>query len=147
MADLPIRTSQRGFNYHAPIPSEYGGHITVSESSAANGPHIWVRAVCPADLNHPDGPTVETAMHLTADNAWLLARQLAAAVVGHYHGDARPSDADSLLNRVIMVEALPDLDSAGSGVPFDPRDVAEHMSADLARRGFVLIYVGTEELP
>lgn len=90
MNDLPVHTSPRGLDYHADIPSDDGGHISVSESSAADGPYVWVRAQCPVDLNDPDGDTVETAMHLTADSAWMLARQLAATVAGHYQGDARP---------------------------------------------------------
>lgn len=44
--------------------------------------------------------------------------------------------------RAVLVEALPDLTSAGGGLAFDARDVAEHVATELARRGFVLIHVG-----
>lgn len=142
MTDLPVHTTARGFDFHTPIPSEYGGHITVSESSAADGPHVWVRTQCPVDLNRPDGPTVQTALHLTADNAWMLARQLAATVTRHYQGDARPADAPAI-SRAALSEALPDLTSPGGGLSFDRRDVAEHTAAELARRGFALIHIGT----
>lgn len=82
----PIRT-ERGFTYLPEIPSEYGGHISVAESSAASGPHVWVRAFAPANLNDPSGPTVELPMHLTADNARRVAEQLEATVVEHYQND------------------------------------------------------------
>jgi hypothetical protein len=90
---LTTTTSERGFDHMEPIPSEYGGHITAYESSAASGPHIWLTAVAPVDLNNPNGPTAEAPMHLTAENAWRLAEQLMALVRNHYQGDARPDDA------------------------------------------------------
>ncbi|MFF0822486.1 hypothetical protein ACFYUR_19155 [Micromonospora haikouensis] len=80
-------TTDRGFDRLPPIPSEYGGHISVYESSAADGPHLWVNATAPANLNDPTGPTVEAPMHLTADNARRLAEQLLALVDGHYQNE------------------------------------------------------------
>jgi hypothetical protein len=131
VTDLPVHTSQRGLDYHAPISSEYGGHISVSESSAADGPHIWVRAQCPANLNQPDGDTVETAMHLTADNAWQLARQLAAAVAGHYQGDARPAEHEQHAQQA-LADILGDVrvETGDDALPL------------LAQWGYALINVG-----
>lgn len=88
----PKWTSPRGFDYTAPIQSTYGGEVSASESSSAEGPHIWLWATNPAKLNHPNGPQPkqETAIHLTAENAWRLAEQLMTLVRDHYQGDARP---------------------------------------------------------
>ncbi|WBB94112.1 hypothetical protein [Verrucosispora sp. WMMC514] len=85
-AHLVKTTTGRGFAHLPPIPSEYGGHVTVSESSAADGPHVWLRATCPVDLNNPHGDAKETAMHLTADNAVRVAEQLQQTVRDHYQG-------------------------------------------------------------
>jgi hypothetical protein len=83
-------TSDRGFDFYAAIPSEYGGQVTVSESSAADGPHIWLRAT----EEMPGQPTANTAIHLTAENAWRLADQLRKTVREHYQGDATPDWAN-----------------------------------------------------
>ncbi|WP_431728520.1 hypothetical protein [Verrucosispora sp. TAA-831] len=85
-AHLVKTTTDRGFTHLPPIPSEYGGHVTVSESSAADGPHVWLRATCPVDLNNPHGDAKETAMHLAADNALRVAEQLQQTVREHYQG-------------------------------------------------------------
>lgn len=89
-AHLQEYVSDRNFGFLESVPSEYGGHVSVSESSAASGPHLWLRAVAPVDLNRPDGPTHEAPMHLTAENAWKLAEQIRHLVQHHYRGDARP---------------------------------------------------------
>lgn len=89
---LNVTTSDRGFDFLPPIPSEYGGEVSVSESSAADGPHIWLRAKAPVDLNRPDGEQHEVPIHLTAENAWRLAEQLRYLVEHHYQGDARPEE-------------------------------------------------------
>lgn len=87
---LTATRSDRGFTRLPPIPSEYGGQVAVYESSAAMGPHVWLKATAPVDLNKPDGPMLEAPIHLTADNAWMLADQLRWLVGNHYQGDARP---------------------------------------------------------
>lgn len=58
------------------IESTYGGYIRVYESSAAIGPYIWLLAKCPADMNHPEGPTVEAVAHLALVAAIRLRDQL-----------------------------------------------------------------------
>lgn len=83
---LNATTSDRGFDAYPPIPSEYGGEVRVYESSAASGPHIWLRAT---EAMHGK-PVVDTAVLLTAENAWRLSKQLRALVRDHFQGDATP---------------------------------------------------------
>jgi len=78
------RVSDRGFQSHEPVPSEYGGHVSVYESSAASGPHIWLSAECPENLNDPEGDTIEAVAHLTLENAKLLRDQLTQLIDNHY---------------------------------------------------------------
>ncbi len=79
-------TSDRGFDFLPDIPSEYGGHVAVSESSSAEGPHVWLRS----GEEMPGQPERKTAIHLTAENAWRLSEQLQKLVREHYQGDATP---------------------------------------------------------
>lgn len=83
-------TTDRGFDHMPPIPSSYGGEVRAYESSNASGPHIWLNATVPVNLNQPNGPTLEASLHLTAENAWRLAEQLMVLVRDHYQGDDRP---------------------------------------------------------
>lgn len=93
---LQVTTSDRGFDAYPEIPGESGGHVSVYESSAASGPHIWLTAEAPVKPNDPDGPTVRAPMHLSAENAWRLAEQLQRLVRDHYQGDASPVVVDPL---------------------------------------------------
>lgn len=74
--------------------------VEASESSAALDPGVWLRQRVEVTPMAPDGaitgPTelVETALHLSAEEAWRLAEQLMALVRGHYQGDARPVVAE-----------------------------------------------------
>lgn len=79
--------SDRGFARLPKIPSEYGGDVSVYESAAAMGPHVWLTAKAPKDLNNPDGATVEAPMHSTADNARRLGEQLIQTAMDHYQGN------------------------------------------------------------
>lgn len=84
---LEVERSDRGFKFLPPIASSYpGGEVTVSESSAASWPSIWLRAKAPDNLNEPDGPSHEVPIHLTAGAAWRLAEQLQWLVRNHYQG-------------------------------------------------------------
>ena len=74
----------RGFQRHAPVPSEYGGHIETYESSAASGPHLWVNIECPVDLNNPAGAKKDATVHLPLENAILLRVQLTQLIENHY---------------------------------------------------------------
>src|SRR4051812_2936152 len=81
-----ITTSDRGFAHMPLIPSEYGGHAPVWESSAADGPRLWLRA---HECMYGQ-PPADAAVHLTAEDAWRLSDQLRALVRNHYQGDATP---------------------------------------------------------
>lgn len=81
---LTVVTSERGFARLPSIPSAYGGDVAVYESSAASGPHIWLKLDTPVDLNDPAGPHQESFAHLTAADAAKLADQLRLLVDGHY---------------------------------------------------------------
>lgn len=85
---LAVRRTDRGFAHLPPIPSEYGGDVRVSESSAAMAPHVWLRVECPANLNEPDGPTVEGVAHLTVENAARLAEQVFTVIGNHYQNES-----------------------------------------------------------
>lgn len=92
---IPTVINDRGFDAMPTIPGSYadrvtGSYVDVYESSCAVGPHIWLMATAPVDLNHPDGPAVEAPVHLTAENAWRIAEQLMYLVRNHYQGDATP---------------------------------------------------------
>lgn len=75
----------RGFKSMAEVPSEYGGVVRTRESSAAEGPHIWVVLNdIPVDFNDPGGPTKDAHAHLTWENAKKLRDQLAWLIDNHY---------------------------------------------------------------
>jgi hypothetical protein len=72
---LTVTTSDRGFRYLPVIRGEYGDEwVRVYESSAASGPHVWLRV-------REDEP-----VHLTVENAVKLAEQLQFLVANHYQG-------------------------------------------------------------
>lgn len=78
---LHATRTDRGFEHMPPIPNRDGGEVRVYESSAADGPHLWLRV---------RGRTGEGLAHLTAEDAWKVADQLRWLVEHHYQGDARP---------------------------------------------------------
>jgi hypothetical protein len=63
--------TDRGFKHYGAIPVTRGNVVRVFESSAADGPHLWVT------LDDPHG-------HLTLDQAVQLRDTLTAAITGHY---------------------------------------------------------------
>lgn len=130
MTDLTTTTTDRGFDHHAPAPSEYGGEVRVSESNNASYAGIWLRATAPVNLNDPDGDTHEVPINLTGRNAWTLARQLAHLVVNHYQGDTRPCEAlMSARDAIVTVTGW----SPG---------MAHTLARRLAHLGFVLVDIG-----
>lgn len=84
---LNVTTTDRGFDHLPAIPSDYGGEVRVYESSSAKGPHIWLNATAPVNLNQPEGPKVEALIHLSAENAWKLSEQIRFLVEHHYQND------------------------------------------------------------
>jgi len=89
---MPGTVSDRGFRHAEPISSEYGGEIRVYESSAADGPHLWVRTKCPEDLNKPDGPQIEAVAHLALHDALWLASQIISLAANHYQLEGKDDD-------------------------------------------------------
>ncbi len=140
---LPIATTDRGFDHHLPVLSRYGGGIGVSESSNAGYPGVWVRTICPTSLvsqkappgSDPaaEGTFVEAPVNLHAGDAWTLARQLAATVVGHYHGDCRPDDQIETARRAVV-----------QATGWSPA-LADRLLDTLRQAGLVLIDVGTTD--
>jgi hypothetical protein len=78
---LQATVTERGFTHMPSIPGQYGGDIRVYESSAAEGPHIWLCATAPLDL---DGQPSRATMHLTVEDALKLADQLHYLAEHHY---------------------------------------------------------------
>jgi hypothetical protein len=72
---LTPRVTGRGFKWLPPIPGEYGGQAEVYESSAASGPHLWLK------VQYDDG---DATLHLTVENSRLLAEQLTWLADHHY---------------------------------------------------------------
>lgn len=131
MTEAPLSTtvSDRGFDHHEPVPSEYGGNVRVYEASNAMYPAVWLKVVCPVDLNRPDGPTQEAVANLHVSNAWLVARQLAARVVDHYQDDGRPDQAVAGARQAMM---------QASGLCVTDADI---MLERLAAQGYVLVNI------
>lgn len=92
---MDVEYSQRGFKRMKPVPSNYGGEVRVYESSNASGPHIWLAVECPANLNEPNGPTVEAHAHITIEDAKVLAEQLAWLADNHYQVEWDREDAQA----------------------------------------------------
>lgn len=97
-ADLPAHlrytTTDRGFRHLPHIVGTHGGqpagHVAVRESSAANGPHLWIEASHPSDRNDPTSPPVTGCVHIRAEDAWRFADQIRYLVEHHYQGSAVP---------------------------------------------------------
>lgn len=126
---MQITTTDRGFDHMQPVPSEYGGEVRVSESSNAEYPGVWLRTV----EAMPGKPDIETAINLTADNAWLLGRQLLWLVVNHYQGDARPEEH--------FAEAHAGLDAVLDRRLGNPQSDAGDLLQALSAAGFALVRV------
>lgn len=67
--------TDRGFAHMDPVPSEYGGNVSVYQSSAID-PAIWVSVTCPSDLNDPASEPIAAVAHVTVENARILRDQL-----------------------------------------------------------------------
>ncbi len=100
---MTMEKSARGFRRGEPVPSEYGGHVRVFESSAAMWPSVWLAVECPVDLNDRNGPVKEAVAHLRIEHAVALRDQLTELVEGHY----QTGDADGLAALLAEVAASP----------------------------------------
>lgn len=91
MTDIPITSTNRGFHiYGDPVDTGYGAEITVYESSAAMGPHVWL-AVTPGSVT-PD-ETGQVTAHLDIEAADAVIARLQAwrdEVPDRWEGYVRP---------------------------------------------------------
>lgn len=86
-AEFEVRWTKtdRGFKHYEPIPITRDNAVRVYESSAADGPHLWVT------LDDPFG-------HLTLEQATYLRDTLTTAIARHYQlpqtdpNDWKPGD-------------------------------------------------------
>ncbi|RJQ66135.1 hypothetical protein D5S17_35490 [Pseudonocardiaceae bacterium YIM PH 21723] len=86
-----VNRSDRGLDYPEPVTDKYGSQVTVHTSSAANGPHIWVRiATTRPDMveRNPDG-TLEISLHLAGQDGRALQTRLGHVLDSHYQGPVR----------------------------------------------------------
>lgn len=94
-------SSDRGFKHLEPVPSTYAGRVRVYESSAADGPHLWLAITQPVDLNEPTGPELSTRAHLTAGSAEEVALQLLWLLEHHYQGASGSARATAAIRGLL----------------------------------------------
>lgn len=75
--------SDRGFKYMKPIVSSREETVRVYESSAADGPHIWLNVKFVAS-EHVYNTSGEAHAHLTLEEARKLSAQLKWLIRNHY---------------------------------------------------------------
>lgn len=71
MSQIRWTMTSRGFKHYEPVEITRGNAVRVFESSAADGPHLWLMT------DHPDG-------HMTLEQATLLRDTLTTAIERHY---------------------------------------------------------------
>lgn len=91
---LRAHRSGRGLAYMPTILGGYGAEVAVYESSADSGPYLWLMVTVPEDSKRPEGPKLDTMVHLPAEAAWQIAGQIRHLVEHHYQGDARPDPGE-----------------------------------------------------
>ena len=75
---LEIQVTNRGFHeYGQPVICTYGSEIRVYESSAASGPHVWLKVKC-ADVSLHHQPPGEGTAHLNEEQARAVIERLQA---------------------------------------------------------------------
>lgn len=83
MPDIPVEFSDRGFSFQEPFTTDYGHVLSVSESSAAKGPCLWLRIDASKSLIDEDRGK-DISVHLTAKQAKHLRKALKQALRDHY---------------------------------------------------------------
>lgn len=89
-ADAPYEVSARGFKHFESIPTTYGHHVEVRESSHAEEAHIWLAVELTEDNARAAHSNIEpeaATAHMTLRDAATLRDQLDAAIRTHYHHD------------------------------------------------------------
>lgn len=81
----PVKTD-RGFSHLPPITDGYGSSIHVYESSAASGPHVWVK-IREESVTPRGGKTTEICVHLSMEDLVKLGEQIEWMKTHHYQGE------------------------------------------------------------
>jgi hypothetical protein len=72
--------SDRGFAFFEPTLTDYGATIQISESSAASGPHLWLRTEQPPPEYPGALKEASTSAHMTLKQAEEIRDKLDAAI-------------------------------------------------------------------
>lgn len=73
--NIEITSNQRGFHqYGEPVQTSYGDSVSVYESSAASGPHCWLR-INPAEYQRGND---DMCAHLNVEQATAIRDRLNA---------------------------------------------------------------------
>ena len=81
-------TSDRGFKFYEPFETDYGHTISISESSSAEEPKIWMRIEKGEPRFGGDLPACSAPVHLTIPQAQRVIDSLQACIDNHYQGEA-----------------------------------------------------------
>jgi len=127
-----------------------GSQVRVYESSSASGPHVWLTAEAPVNLNEPDGPKVEAPVHLTAGNGWRLAEQLMHLVINHYQGDDEtdplvPAETRERVARWLFLDAHGVAWRDTAALAWDRRDEAIDRGEVLAKADDLLAVIAGKD--
>lgn len=77
---VSVTTNIRGFHiYGEPVVCTYGSEVSVYESSAADGPHVWLKVKCDGEILHHQ-PEGEGVSHLNEEQARAVIARLQAWV-------------------------------------------------------------------
>ena len=72
MSEIPIMETARGFQiYGEPVATDYGHTVTVYESSAASGPHVWMRVTGEGGDTHAHMDETQTRDVIARLQAWV----------------------------------------------------------------------------
>ncbi len=97
-AHLQLNRIARGFAYMPEIACTDGGTARVYESSAADGPHVWLAAES-ANFNPGGaGHTTQVRLHMRMEDALRLSEQL-RFITGHHY--RRPKHRLSIPDRLV----------------------------------------------
>jgi hypothetical protein len=81
---LTAEVTSRGF-FHLPDTADtYGGNVSVYESSAAIGPHLWLTVEERVDKSDPNSRLQDATVHLSIEQAEQLIEQIQYLIRNHY---------------------------------------------------------------
>ena len=79
-----FETSDRGFKHYQPIKTTYGAEVSVYESSAARGPHIWLKISQPDPKMAGQLERAQAFAHMSIEQAEQVRDAIDAAIAYHY---------------------------------------------------------------